>query len=229
MAKRYCTREDYREAWLSATRRENVALRQGEAQAEEIARLRAELETRDMQLAGCSTAAIQNTPTSIHERIEPEHPYYSAAYGDVCRAVDREMKHRDTSQALQLALGDARSCVADLADKLDVVERERDALKTQAQKWALYAFNHHGDDAVLYNGLADLGGVSADGSGWMGHATLQQIQRRHGVGTAKAMIIQERQRKDWPTFLADWVDYNHGKGESDRAWDEFQKQATSEG
>lgn len=38
----FCTREDYREAWLSATRRETAALQQGKAQAEEVSRLRAE-------------------------------------------------------------------------------------------------------------------------------------------------------------------------------------------
>lgn len=25
----------------------------------------------------------------------------------------------------------------------------------------------------------------------------------------------------WSKFLCDWVDFNHGKGESDRAWEEF--------
>jgi hypothetical protein len=33
----------------------------------------------------------------------------------------------------------------------------------------------------------------------------------------------------WTTFLAEWVDYNHGRGESDRAWEEFRgKQAAPE-
>ncbi len=43
-------------------------------------------------------------------------------------------------------------------------------LRKRAQEWALYAFNHHGDDANLYNGLADLGGVDRDGRGWISHA-----------------------------------------------------------
>jgi hypothetical protein len=40
-------------------------------------------------------------------------------------------------------------------------------LRKRAQELALYAFNHHGDDANLYNGLADLGGVDIDGKGWI--------------------------------------------------------------
>lgn len=40
-------------------------------------------------------------------------------------------------------------------------------MRRHAQAWALYAFIHHGDDARLYNGLADLGGVTPDGDGWM--------------------------------------------------------------
>lgn len=40
------------------------------------------------------------------------------------------------------------------------------ALKKEIQRWALYCFARHGDDAQLYNGLAELGGVSPDGLGW---------------------------------------------------------------
>lgn len=32
---------------------------------------------------------------------------------------------------------------------------------------------------------------------------------------------------EWAEFLTRWVDYNHGKGESDRAWEEFQKGQTT--
>ncbi len=48
-----------------------------------------------MRLAAISTASIQNTETSVAERIGPGHPYYTVAYGDVCRAVDREMRITD--------------------------------------------------------------------------------------------------------------------------------------
>lgn len=46
------------------------------------------LETERMRLAACGVAAMANTPGTASERIGPENPYYSASYGDVCRAVD---------------------------------------------------------------------------------------------------------------------------------------------
>lgn len=45
-----------------------------------------------MQLAAISTASGQNTESTARERIRRGHPYCTAAYEDVCRAVDREMK-----------------------------------------------------------------------------------------------------------------------------------------
>jgi len=45
--------------------------------------------------------------------------------------------------------------------------REIERLRSEAQRLALHAFNHHGDDALLYNALADLGGVTPDGRGWV--------------------------------------------------------------
>jgi hypothetical protein len=36
------------------------------------------------------------------------------------------------------------------------------------------------------------------------------------------VIRDLQQQKKWVEFLVYWVDYNHGKGESDRAWEEFQ-------
>lgn len=47
-----------------------------------------------MQLAAISTAAFQNTPSSINNRILPENPYYTTVYADVCRAIDREIMWR---------------------------------------------------------------------------------------------------------------------------------------
>ncbi len=42
-----------------------------------------------------------------------------------------------------------------------------DGMRAAIQQWAIYCFNHHGDDANLYNGLAELGGVDLDGKGWI--------------------------------------------------------------
>lgn len=60
----------------------------------ELDRLCAELETERMRLAGCGVAAMANTPTTVAQRITRDNPYWSASYGDVCRAVDREMALR---------------------------------------------------------------------------------------------------------------------------------------
>jgi hypothetical protein len=68
----------------------------------EVERLTAELETERMRLVACSTASIQNTETSRAARIEQENPYWSVPYGDVCRAIDREMEHRAEAKRLRV-------------------------------------------------------------------------------------------------------------------------------
>jgi uncharacterized protein YigA (DUF484 family) len=65
----------------------------------ELAEARQDLETERLRLAACGVAAIGNTPAMVADRLAPEHPYYSASYGDVCRAVDREMAHRAEVEA----------------------------------------------------------------------------------------------------------------------------------
>ncbi len=62
---------------------------------QQIAALMAERETLELKLSACSVAALGNTPATVAERIAPSHPYYSASYGDVCNAVDREIIYRE--------------------------------------------------------------------------------------------------------------------------------------
>jgi hypothetical protein len=75
---------------------------------QENATLRDELETERLRLAACSVAALGNTAARAGERIQPGHPYYSASYGDVCGAVDREIQYREENTTLkaQLAKGE---------------------------------------------------------------------------------------------------------------------------
>lgn len=73
--------------------------------AEEVAKLR---EQHNMELAGISTASIQNTPSSIKGRITRDNPYWTVAYGDVCVAVDREMKLRAELEAAKKELADLK-------------------------------------------------------------------------------------------------------------------------
>ncbi|HEX3058086.1 MAG TPA: hypothetical protein VHP62_01920 [Usitatibacter sp.] len=61
----------------------------------EIERLKGELEREQIRLAACTAAALGNTESACAQRLAPDHPYYSASYGDVCRAVDREMAYRE--------------------------------------------------------------------------------------------------------------------------------------
>lgn len=82
----------------------NSLLKQMQEQVVIIAKLQEELERERMRLAGCGVAAMSNTPETVKERITPDNPYYSASYGDVCRAVDREMKLQEEVRVLREAL-----------------------------------------------------------------------------------------------------------------------------
>ena len=57
-----------------------------------------------MQLAACGVAAMQNTEDSKAERLEPYSCGWSTSYGDVCSAVDREIKLRNQVELLKQAL-----------------------------------------------------------------------------------------------------------------------------
>ena len=95
---------------------------------EEIARLRAEVETERLRLAACGVAAMQNTVSSITQRLTRDNPYWSASYGDVCGAVDREMNLRDEVERLKTeqgeALADQRRALCAEHDK-DLMELKR--------------------------------------------------------------------------------------------------------
>lgn len=69
--------------------------------------LRSQLEYERIRLAACGAAALANTEKSIQRRITSDNEYYSASYGDVCRAVDREMKYRSQLVKLREPLSDA--------------------------------------------------------------------------------------------------------------------------
>ena len=68
---------------------------------EERTRLELELDAERMRLAACGVAALMNTPDTAAQRIGRDNPYWSASYGDVCAAVDREMLLREKLKALR--------------------------------------------------------------------------------------------------------------------------------
>lgn len=72
-----------------------IARQRGQLETE-LERLKKECEVERMRLAACGVAAMANTEeTQAKQRIGRDNPYWSASYGDVCDAVDREMKLRD--------------------------------------------------------------------------------------------------------------------------------------
>jgi hypothetical protein len=86
-------------AALYATALEQIAMLTAEHAA-----LKAERETLELKLAACGVASFMNTTNTIKDRIAPGHPYWSASYGDVCRAVDREMELRAENVGLKTIL-----------------------------------------------------------------------------------------------------------------------------
>jgi hypothetical protein len=91
-------------------------------------RLREEREVGEMQLAACMAAALGNTPETAAERIGPGHPYYSASYGDVCRAVDREMKLREEIAAKDAEIQRLKDALGRLVGSTDRAELEQMAV-----------------------------------------------------------------------------------------------------
>ena len=100
------------------------------------------------------------TPTELHK------------LADVCAFYSRR-ENRDTALSVERGRVWIKCALAlrEVADDLATVKErttraELATLRAAAQKWAMYAFNKHGD-SILYNGLADLGGVGPDGEGWI--------------------------------------------------------------
>lgn len=80
------------EDWITHWNKENQAYDILRDLLAELEQVKNDLERTRVQLAGCGVAAMQNTEKSRKERAKPGDYGYSASYGDVCRAVDREMK-----------------------------------------------------------------------------------------------------------------------------------------
>jgi hypothetical protein len=72
--------------------------------ADAIEALQAENERLRVQLAGCGVAAMQNTESSKAQRVQKGSYGWSESYGDVCRAVDREIELRTERDALAAKL-----------------------------------------------------------------------------------------------------------------------------
>lgn len=75
--------------------------------ARDLAARDAELERERMRLAACGVAALANTSKIVADRIDKTNPYWSASYGAVCDAVDREMSLRAEVTRLRGLVEDA--------------------------------------------------------------------------------------------------------------------------
>lgn len=65
-------------------------------EAARVDELERECERERLRLAACGVAAMCNTKETMEkQRIGRDNPYWSGSYGDVCSAVDREMKLRE--------------------------------------------------------------------------------------------------------------------------------------
>lgn len=76
--------------------------------------MKAQLEIERMRVVGCGIAAMGNTEKNKAERITKDNPYWTASYGDVCRAVDAEIELRCQLEAAKQVANDCR-LVADNA------------------------------------------------------------------------------------------------------------------
>lgn len=81
--------------------------------ADTVDRLREELETERLRLAACGVAAMSNTESTVAQRIDRSNPYWSASYGDVCAAVDREMRLRERIATLEALVLDVMAIRGD--------------------------------------------------------------------------------------------------------------------
>ena len=108
----YCGQgETVPNAWARRGRAERILLDAVPALLDELEAARDDCEHERLRLAACGVAAMGNTPSMVAERIANGHPYYSASYGDVCAAVDREMALRADLAALKArTLNIARGC-----------------------------------------------------------------------------------------------------------------------
>jgi hypothetical protein len=84
----------------------------------ELTRLRVENEQLRVQLAGCGVAALGNTIEAVKQRVSKGDYGWSASYGDVCDAVDRELKLREALSVARDSLIEAK-IVGSIAEELE--------------------------------------------------------------------------------------------------------------
>lgn len=135
-----------------------------EALCAEVTRLREQEELHTMHLAAISTAAMQNTESTVKHRIGRENPYWTVAYGDMCATVGREMKHREEAkalrQSLELMAKDFEKCHARLHWLHSCSENTVDA---EGYEWGIYRVKwENGKAAEVLATLSDFSDLDAE-------------------------------------------------------------------
>ena len=97
-----------------------------------VAKKDAEIEMLRLQLAACGVAAMQNTEASKSERITRDNTYWSASYGDVCRAVDAEIALRAENERLQAQANERGALAIQNGIRMQHAEAENERLRADA-------------------------------------------------------------------------------------------------
>lgn len=146
------------------------------------ANLTADCQTQIMQLAAISTAAYQNTPSTVKDRIDEDSPYWTVAYGDVCRAVDREIAQRERADKAEAELEACRTSLQLLeTGKYGRNEYADRAAKAEA---ACAEIRRLLEDWVHDNGVASVEWAkqikhalsTSCGTGWMSPEVAQKVR-----------------------------------------------------
>lgn len=135
-------RELVRVTTLAAERAAPTPPAQPVSNADELERLRAELETERLRLAACGVVALANTPESASKAREMRPEYRSASLDDVEHAVNEQMRLRaelaeanaELSEQARL-LGISGSVEARLLARVAELEREVAEAKRDADRY----------------------------------------------------------------------------------------------
>lgn len=109
-----------------------------------------DLEHERLRLAGCGVAAMQNTKKSSKDRIDRTNPNWSASYGDVCAAVDREMDLRERVAELEnKVLRERYNCSMETQSAINSLIEKSSALEEKL-KVAREALEYYVDIELTY-------------------------------------------------------------------------------
>lgn len=114
---------------IKAMAERDAALQALDAERRAREEAEAQLEWERVRLAACGVAALANTDKAVQGRIGCDNPYWSASYGNVCDAVDREMALRAEVETLTKAREEAETRLAEHSPDCAMLDRNPDGIK----------------------------------------------------------------------------------------------------